>query len=91
MDKQSDSENSAPIVAKSAKNGNSKDKGKAPQQQSSPSQPAPAPSKPVVKRKRKRVKDANAPKHPLTGEGITFSFLRFGSYMKLYPQDTFAT
>lgn len=66
MDKQSDSENSAPAVAKSAKNG--KDKGKnPPPQPSCPSQPAPAPSKPVVKRKRKRVKDANAPKHPLTG------------------------
>lgn len=63
MDKQSDSENSAPVPTKSSKNGNGKDKGKAPQQQSS-SQPA---SKPVVKRKRRRVKDANAPKHPLTG------------------------
>lgn len=67
MDKQSDSENGPPTGAKSAKNGNGKDKGKAPQQQQSSSQPAPAPSKPVVKRKRKRVKDANAPKHPLTG------------------------
>lgn len=67
MDVQSDSENGAPLAAKSAKNGNGKDKGKGPQQTSS--QPSSAPSsKPVVKRrKRKRVKDANAPKHPLTG------------------------
>nr|XP_019555465.2 high mobility group protein 20A [Aedes albopictus] len=71
MDKQADSENTAPTGGKPTKNGNGKDKGKANQQQQQQQQQqqpsASAASKPVVKRKRKRVKDANAPKHPLTG------------------------
>lgn len=59
MDKSTDGENAAPMAAKTAKNGNGKDKAKAP--------PTAAAGKPVVQRKRKKIKDANAPKHPLTG------------------------
>lgn len=67
MDKSTDGENTAPVAAKSAKNGgNGKDKAK-----NSGSAAAAAVAgggtKPVVKRKRKKIKDANAPKHPLTG------------------------
>lgn len=63
MDKSTDGENTAPATAKSAKNGgNGKDKAK----NSGPAVAA-AGTKPVVKRKRKKIKDANAPKHPLTG------------------------
>uniref|UniRef100_A0A1Q3F9V1 HMG box domain-containing protein n=1 Tax=Culex tarsalis TaxID=7177 RepID=A0A1Q3F9V1_CULTA len=61
MDKSTDGENTAPAAAKSAKNGNLKDKAKA------SATAAAAGAKPVVKRKRKKIKDANAPKHPLTG------------------------
>ncbi|EAT43244.1 AAEL005309-PA [Aedes aegypti] len=69
MDKQAESENIAPSGGKSTKNGNGKDKGKVPQpeKQSSSQQASSSSGKPIVKRKRKRVKDANAPKHPLTG------------------------
>lgn len=64
MDKQVEGE----VSGKPTKNGNGKDKGKTPQQQQPSLTSVAASSKqPVVKRKRKRVKDANAPKHPLTG------------------------
>lgn len=58
MDKSTDGENNSSAAGKSAKNGNGKDKAKSAQQQQ---------QKPVVKRKRRKIKDANAPKHPLTG------------------------
>lgn len=64
MDKSTDGENTAPASGKSAKNGgNGKDKAK----NSGSAVVAAAGTKPVVKRKRKKIKDANAPKHPLTG------------------------
>lgn len=55
MDKSTDGENTAPGLVKTAKNGNGKAKAAA----------TSAGAKPV--RKRKKIKDANAPKHPLTG------------------------
>ncbi|XP_062561591.1 high mobility group protein 20A [Armigeres subalbatus] len=67
MDKQVGSEGTISTGGKPTKNGNGKDKSKAPQQQQQAPSASAASSKPIVKRKRKRVKDANAPKHPLTG------------------------
>ncbi|XP_058463144.1 high mobility group protein 20A [Malaya genurostris] len=61
MDKSTENENSP--NAKQNKNGNGKERSKF-----SDPPPQQAPQKPVPKRKRnKRAKDANAPKHPLTG------------------------
>lgn len=66
MDKSTDGENSAPASGKAGtRNGNGKDKAKNQQQQQQ--QQHQQTQKPVVKRKRRKVKDANAPKHPLTG------------------------
>lgn len=65
MDKQIGNESANSTVGKPTKNGNGKDKSKVPQHQALSA--SSASSKPIVKRKRKRVKDANAPKHPLTG------------------------
>ncbi|XP_058834453.1 high mobility group protein 20A [Topomyia yanbarensis] len=63
MDKSTESENSPSATGKQPKNGPSKERPKASDQ--ALQQP---PQKPVAKRKRKkRAKDANAPKHPLTG------------------------
>lgn len=59
MEKAVEGEN-APAVVKPAKNGNSKAKG-------AQQPPQTDQNKTTAKRKRRKVKDANAPKHPLTG------------------------